>query len=385
MSNYRDDTQETAVASSDTWVGLRTITESTAKITSTLLFGLMVMHHDQATASDEVFDRAAHVVTETAVVSGEFSGSLAASVRVDERARITEKWSSRLRVLHSDEALISDTLIEGIRQAITESALVTDEVIDKRSTRSVITETATVTDFSGLYALDLMDESAVISDSVIGSLIARDLLNDTATVTNEVIDDHRARPPVVVEKARAESETFDTLRATDLIVDTAVVEGSVPGSLAGKGQAWTANVDTWAMSRYAPYGFSRLVVIDGVAYGEAEDGVYALDGGPEKIVSQLVTGKLDLGKGQLVHPTTAYTEYQLTGTAEMDVTTTQSGDPKTYTYVLPIEPAGHLTNGRFVFGRGLRGRHFSFALRMTGEQGGINDLSVNVAQTKRRV
>ena len=33
------------------------------------------------------------------------------------------------------------------------------------------------------------------------------------------------------------------------------------------GYAWTANVDTWAMSRYQDYGFSELVVIDGVLYG----------------------------------------------------------------------------------------------------------------------
>lgn len=385
MSNYRDDTQETAVASSDTWVGLRTITESTARITGTVIFGLMVMHHDQATASDEVFDRAAHVVTETAVVSGEFAGSLAASVRVDERARIAEKWSSRLRVLHSDEALISDTLAAGVRQDVAETALVADEVIGKRTSRSLITESATATDFTGLYALDLTSESATIDDLADGTLIARDLLVDAVTVTSTVIDDHSAKPPVLVETARAESETFDALRAKDLIVDMAVIEDFVLGSRGGDGQAWTANVDTWAMSRYTPYGFSRLAVIDGVAYGEAEDGVYALYGGAEQITAQLVTGKLDLGKGQLVHPTTAYTEYQMTGAAEMDVTTTQSGMPKTYTYILPAETADHLTNGRFIFGRGLRGRHFSFALRMKGEQGGINDLSVNVAQTKRRV
>ena len=48
---------------------------------------------------------------------------------------------------------------------------------------------------------------------------------------------------------------------------------SLPAALS----AWTANVDTWAMSRYQDYGFSELVVINGVLYGVAEDGVYRLD------------------------------------------------------------------------------------------------------------
>lgn len=117
----------------------------------------------------------------------------------------------------------------------------------------------------------------------------------------------------------------------------------------------------------------------------AADGVYALDGGAETISGRIQTGKLDIGQGGLVHPLAAYLEYELDGTAEMDVTTTQSGQAETYTYALPAEAAGELTNGRFVFGRGLRGRHFSFALRITGTHGYINDLSVNSAPTKRRV
>jgi len=385
MSNYRDDTQETAVASSSVWMGLKTITESTAKITSTVLFGLMVTHYDQATASDEVIDRAAHMVTETALVSDEVNDSLAASVRLVEKARLSEKWSSRLRVLHSDEAVISDAFFHGMRQSVTESIAATDEVIDKRYTSSLVIETATATDFTGMYTLDLSEASAHISDLVDGSLTASDLVADTAFIAGEVIDSHTAKSPAITDQARAESRVFDALQARDLIVDMAVIEDSMPGSLADAGQAWTANVDTWAMSRYEPYGFRRLAVIDGVAYGEAEDGVYALSGGQEQIDGRLVTGKLDLGEGRLVHPVAAYMEYQLTGAAEMDVTSTQSGAPKTYTYLLPEESADHLTNGRFIFGRGLRGRHFSFTLRLTGEQGAINDLSVDVAQTKRRV
>ena len=64
------------------------------------------------------------------------------------------------------------------------------------------------------------------------------------------------------------------------------------------GYAWTANVDTWAMSRYQDYGFSELVVIDGVLYGVGADGLYRLDAN-SFVDAKLTTGQLDLGQGQL--------------------------------------------------------------------------------------
>ena len=71
--------------------------------------------------------------------------------------------------------------------------------------------------------------------------------------------------------------------------------------------------------------------------------------------------------------------------ASLAVTTTQSGAAQTYAYPLAVEPAAELTNGRFVLGKGLRGRHFAFELQMQARSGVINDLRVDAAPTKRRV
>jgi hypothetical protein len=151
------------------------------------------------------------------------------------------------------------------------------------------------------------------------------------------------------------------------------------------GMAWTANTETWAMSRYAPYSFTSVVVIDGQLFASGPDGVYALSGGTEQITANIRTAKVDVGKGALAHPLNAYLEYELVGTATMSVSQTQAGAVERYSYVLPQKAAQELTNGRFTFGRGLRGRHFTFELTMTGQRGYINDLSVLVAPTKRRV
>lgn len=385
MSNYRDDTQETAVASSDTWLGLSTLTESIGRISVTLMFGLGVVHADQATASDAVIDQASHTVVETATAGDEVIERLAGSVLITERARISEAYRAAHGVVHSDEAKVSDEVFDRSGAILTDYAAISDAVIGQRTGHSVVVEQARVSDFSGQVVRDLVEAQARASDLVADTLAGRDLVLESAQAFGVAIDAHRSVASPAIEIARVSAEVVDSLSASDLVVELAVIEDEVTGATEETGMAWTANVENWAMSRYQPYGFSHIAVIDGIAYGEAEDGVYALSGGTEQIEGEIVTGKLDLGRGTLVHPTTAYLEYALAGKAEMDVTTTQAGAPQTYTYTLPAETADHLTNGRFQFGRGLRGRHFSFALRMTGEHGHINDLSVQTAQTKRRV
>ncbi|OTI78724.1 hypothetical protein CAZ09_18365 [Pseudomonas aeruginosa] len=201
------------------------------------------------------------------------------------------------------------------------------------------------------------------------------------------MDAHQAVQALLVDGASIAALVLDHLVARDLVSDAVVIEDITVGGDQDGGQAWTANVDSWAMSRYAPYTFRSLAVIDGRLYGIAEDGVYALDGDSQPVAGRIATGKLDIGQGALVHPHSAYLEYALDadGTVALDVTTTQSGSAATYSYPLESEPADELTNGRFKFGRGLRGRHFAFTLRLTGRHGYINDLSVESAPTNRRV
>ena len=207
-------------------------------------------------------------------------------------------------------------------------------------------------------------DAAVISDTVLDSIIQNAVIMDSLSITDEVID---------------------KLDAMVLIIDGAVIEDSVISSGGAQGQAWTANVDSWAMSRYNPYNYNRLVVINGVLYGEADDGIYRLDQEVDAVTAIVKTGKMDLSGGQLTHPASAYLEYELNGGASMTVHSTQKGIEQQYTYILPSELANELTNGRFIFGRGLRGRHFAFELIMIGTHGHVNDLSIEHMPTSRRV
>ena len=386
MSRYRDDTQETAVASDATWLRLGAVVEDFAKASSALMFGLLVLHVDAAAASDEAIDRGRAFVTEQAMVSDTATDHLHAAVLLTDQRRVAEAFSHRLRVLHEDAAQAADGVIDTARSVTTEQAAIHDEVIDQRRAHSLVRETARVSDFTGQFSRSLAEDTATAGDWAGGRLHTRVLLADTATLADELIDQHQASDPVLVEQARASDAAIDHLHALNLVQEVAVVEDSMPGEPVG-GQAWTANADTWAMSRYAPFAFNGLAVIDGVLYGTSDAGVFRLGGRAEVIEGSLTTGKLDIGGGALVHPHTAYLEYELAddGSAVMDVSTTQSGATETYSYPLEREQAEELTNGRFKFGRGLRGRHFTFALRLTGNHAYINDLSVESTPTKRRV
>lgn len=149
--------------------------------------------------------------------------------------------------------------------------------------------------------------------------------------------------------------------------------------------AWTTTADGWNMSRYYDYPYEQLIVIDGRLYGVTATGIEELKQGAQSITAQIKTAKLDLGDGGLVHPESMILEYSLKGNLSVDVVATQSGYLQKFNYVLQKEPSEYLTNGRVVFGRGLRGRHFEFAVNIEGSTAYINDMVVNITKTKRRI
>ena len=387
MSDYRDDSNDTAVISDKTWLGLTAISEGTARVSETVLYGLLVLHTDSAAVSDETMDRPAHLLVDQAAISDAAGDQLRGRVLVVETVTAADRVTGTLSVLHTDGATASDAVLEHVRSLAVDGATVADEVLGTRHAFTLVLDAARISDSTGQSASVLVEDVATASDQASGTLHGRVLLVDGASLTDQVMDAHQVVQALLVDGASIAALVLDHLAARDLVSDAVVIEDITVGGDQDGGQAWTANVDSWAMSRYAPYTFRSLAVIDGRLYGIAEDGVYALDDDSQPVAGRIATGKLDIGQGALVHPHSAYLEYELDadGTVAMDVTTTQRGSDATYSYPLESEPADELTNGRFKFGRGLRGRHFTFTLRLTGRHAYINDLSVQSAPTNRRV
>lgn len=461
MSNYRDDSQDTAVASVKAFGGLTSIVDGIAKISGQWLFGIAITLSSQAIASDEVIDSSVQVLNDSALITDSVTDSKLARQLHSDSLKISERTYYNLLTRQDDSATISDDLPTGTVTAVSiDGATAKDDVIDQRNVTSVVTDSAKASDsltaiikdmaddssgvtdsvtdrLRGVQVIDeqatavdelvsttayliedsaraygqtygtrnvvsdvyesaaakdvllfncseLIDDSVVASDSSTGKWVARGVLIDTAVISDEVLDSI-TQNAVTIDSITISDAVVDKLDASVLIIDGAVIEDITLSSGGLQGQAWTANVDSWAMSRYNPYNYNRLVVINDMLYGEADDGIYQLNQEVYPVVASIKTGKMDLGNGQLTHPATAYLEYELDGGASMIVSSTQKGVEQQYTYILPSELASELTNGRFIFGRGLRGRHFSFELIMVGTHGHINDLSIEHMPTSRRV
>ena len=384
MSNYRDDTQETMVIGDVLLARFRVIAEDAARITASVIFGMGATITDAAAISDEVIDRRVHVVSESMQIADETFGASRAAEHLADVLRVTGAAPGKLRVLHEDVLTINDEAADHAGAVLSDAAVIADEVIDARRALQLVSDQLRVTDKAWQPARQLIEDHLSVSVSSLGHLRASVLLTDALVVADDV-QDARGSPDTLTDTLRAADDTWGALSARDAIGDTAVIEDHVlqPGHAAG--QVWTAPTGNWAMSRYAPAQAEQLAVINGVVHAVTPEGVFALDGDSEAIGAEVRTGLLDVGQGNLALLDAAYVEYELDGQASMTVNRTQTGQMQSWTYTLPDELAGTITNGRFKFGRGLRGRHFSFTLRLDGARGYINDWQTLFAKSQRRI
>jgi hypothetical protein len=227
-------------------------------------------------------------------------------------------------------------------------------------------------------------DSALITNDLTGAATSRNVIGDTATATDFIQFDRGSKTVVLNDKALLGDFVIGTLRGFTTVADIAVITDESILPKTDGFSAWTSNTETWAMSRYEGLPVNRLTVINGVVYGESDDGVYRMDISDTTVNANVTTGKVDFGDS-LVHPSAAYLEYETDGNINMQVVTTQSGQATGYRYLLPRETAKKLTNGRILFGRGLRGRHFTFVLNISAKEGYINNLAIEALPTKRRV
>lgn len=384
MSNYRDDSTDLAVASDSTWLGLSAITESAARIAAVLLVAVGVLHTDGAAAADEAVDRRIFLVQDASRVADAAPDRLHAAVLVADGARMTDGLSEVRLLLHEDAAQVVEHISHAIGATLEDGVRASGAVEDARTSSVSAEDAARISDDAVYRVRESVADTATAGDHAQDRLAGRSLTSDAAMIADSVEDSRDAASALAIDGARGASMVFDRLHAADLVADLALADALMVGEV-GIGQAWTAGVDGWAMTRYAPFAFEQLTVIDGVAYGVTEAGVFALDGGAGEIEAIVTTGKLDIGRGVLAHPIALYAQGELDGTAEVAVTTTQRGTIEQYDYPLQMRPGPEMTAGRAVFGRGLRGVRFAFELRMAGERGLFNDLRIEAMPTKRRM
>ena len=303
---------------------------------------------------------------------------------ITEGVRLRDAIILKGKSLTEDSIALADETKHAVTARVRDAAAFSDEVLGQRRVVQLVVDSVRLSDAAPRIAREMVTDGIVVSDAYSGKLRATGFFFDSIALAAED-DTDTTTDGLLVERLRITDEVVGMLHARNTVTDGLALWDEVLQT-GDYGQAWTASTDSWAMSRFAPFTFTSLAVIDDVLYGCNSQGVFALDGSSETMTAELRTGAMDMTGGVLAHPLEAHVEYELRGTATFDVTTTQAGTPTTYSYPLNARPvANALTNARAVFGRGLRGRHFAYTLRLTGQQAYINDWSVLVAPSKRSI
>ena len=384
MSDYRDDAQDTATISDHSWMHLYTVADDRLTVRDAVVLGIGFLVGDAVTVSDETTGRLLSIATEQVMLTEQWQQALQAHNFVADALQVTDTARGVLRTLDADTVVATDGLADSVATVNAEVLTVADEALGQRLVLQRTEDTLRLSDGARMIFSDMAEDLLRISDAAQGRAMAATLATDVLTLSDEVLGTVHAAVFLVADTAVVRDEAFGHLHAHQQLGDTVVVEDAALALGEVLALAWTAELGAWAMSRYAPWRYTGVAVIDGVAYATGPDGVYALDGVDEPMQAELRTAPLDMTPGQLQRPIESHLEYELQGAAQMEVQQTQSGSQaQTFSYDLPDRPAEHLTNARFRFGRGLRGRHYAYALRLTGTSAYINDWKVLAEFSKR--
>ena len=384
MSNYRDDMNDTLRLQGDAVSKLRSLGESTMRLSDGAEHRLQTLTEDGVALSGVFTDSTTIVRGDGVALGDEVFGGVTRRSTVTEQVRLSDVVILKRKTLVEESIALADDTTHAVAARTTDAATFSDQVFGQRRVVHLVVDSIRIGDAAPRIARELVTEAFVIGEAYSGKLHATDFLSDSLALAAED-DTTTTTDSLLVERLRISDEVVGILHARNTVTDELALWDEVLQT-GDYGQAWTASTQSWAMSRFAPFTFTSLAVIDDVLYGCNSQGVFALDGDAETMTAELRTGAMDMTGGVLAHPLEAHIEYELRGTATFDVTTTQAGTPATYSYPLNARPvANALTNARAVFGRGLRGRHFAYTLRLTGQQAYINDWSVLVAPSKRSI
>lgn len=389
MSDWlRDDVQETAVAAERWLFGMTGLSEDYARVRDDFRLGMGAVLHDAARGQVELLNAALFALHDVAVARDAVFMCVVSGCLNVEMARVREQYVSSMTVMTEEVAHGVDAVFDGVvlPDVLHDVMRVSECWLTGRVLADVLEETVRVHDgvFSG--CLNSVLETARVSDEWFSGCLNVSFVEDVAHGADAVWASARSGLALVSRGALRDAVFARAIQGA-FWHDRVAVLDRVCGDEVWGAMLWTANTDNWAVSRYAPRDVCALAVVDGTVWGLADDGVFALDGDDELISGCLKMGLVDCLGGGLQHPVASYVAYSREDDAVVDlaVTMPQSGRDERFVYRLARERADSLTTGRFVLGRGLRGRHFGFELLLQGKSVFVNDWTVDCVPTKRRV
>lgn len=244
---------------------------------------------------------------------------------------------------------------------VSETAVFTDAVVTVRTSSLVVSEQAAASDAVSAVRYVLAAETAEFADAAPFTLSVLVTVTESAVATDS-IPQYTNNPVVLaVENAAGADAVSLMLTSPVLLSDEAFVADQVVLDDEDGGYIWTANLTTWAMSRYVGTPFTSMV--DDLA--TTNDELLRKDGGFGN--ADVLTGNLDVGAGELVRLRTLYMYGDHAAPLTVDATADVDGARTTTSYTQMARDAGDSRAVRCTLGRGYRSQRYQFRARSTGE------------------
>ena len=333
MTLYRDDIQETIAYSNNTIGKSKAVTEELIRIKEDSLYRLAVLSGDVVLVKDELVDSAIFPIKDSVGVTDTWLGRKRHVDFINDQIIVSDNLKTRLRAksLVHDEISSASTSTDKQRSISIERLLIAENLNTKKYSLSKLNEALKIKESFKAMArfkdsiadnLDILDaslktklraftkENVIFQENYRLRKISRSVITETLKVQgscvarySDFIEDHVTYSEQYTQRIKAKQRVIDTINVNELLKQQRKSQQRINETLRafdvnqGKniasqfvndivfieddyskekqyGYAWTANVDTWAMSRYQDYGFSELAVIDGVLYGVGEDAAY---------------------------------------------------------------------------------------------------------------
>lgn len=252
--------------------------------------GAVITHvvRESAVLNDAATDLApVHVVRETAGFNDAATSYAVRSITERETATFSSRAESYSVIVETvretaafNDAASDITPVHTVR----ETAVLSDAASSFAVAYTTVRETAVLNDRAATVLIDTVRESAVLNDAATDHMVAVDVARETA-VLNDAAHSVGIVTDTVRETAVLNDAAFDQLIAIDTVRERAFISSDAVEPYADT--AWTANVQTWAMSHYDSFPYESLT--DGYAAGR--DGLYVP--GTETVTGRFTTGDAD--------------------------------------------------------------------------------------------
>lgn len=350
---------------------------------------------EQAFLSDRAFTEFGTLVREKTLVVGDLAITGRAAV-ITELATVADVAAYSLSYAASDSLTVVATaaIVRRVTALASEALQVSDAALG--AIQGVVNESLTTADAARVYRHGVAGDTLHARDTALPSpritatvrevlTIAERYVGQRVSHVQEALQVHGAISSfrrsmllvehlvvvdgtgsggrvdaLVTERARISDAYILSARTTVTVFESALVEDQA--APLGHGEAWTANTDTFAGSRYTDLPFNSIAAIGDVLYGAGEAGLYAMDarlddGHP--VQASIVTGQRTAGES-VVRGGYLYSAMAADGPMQVRVLDVAGGRKGGHTYPFESRPADDVAPMRAKYGKGVRSRYWQF-------------------------